>query len=145
MIIDEVHNIGKPREKTDPDTQLPEEAPKEKSKLPKFLMDIVSSTANMKLLLLSATPMFNEPVDIVPILNLLRVNGLPPVKPGDLFSRKTLEISSITSDVSRGLVSYLRSENPLSISKRLYPHPRELISEYPVQDLRGERLNQRCN
>ena len=143
MIIDEVHNIGKPlREKTDPATQLPEESPKEKSKLPKFLMDIVSSTDNLKLLLLSATPMFNEPVDIVPILNLLRVNvGLPPVKPGDLFQGRHLKSYELLTEASRGLVSYLRSENPLAFPKRLYPHPRELISEFPVQDLRGERLD----
>ena len=60
MIIDEVHNIGKPtREKIDPETQLPIEATETQSKLPKFLMEIVKSTENLKLLLLSATPMFN--------------------------------------------------------------------------------------
>ena len=105
-------------------------------------MDIVSSTDNLKLLLLSATPMFNEPVDIVPILNLLRVNvGLPPVKPGDLFQGRHLKSPELLTEASRGLVSYLRSENPLAFPKRLYPHPRELISEFPVQDLRGERLD----
>lgn len=142
MIIDEVHNIGKPtREKIDPETQLPVEATETTSKLPKFLMEIVKSTENLKLLLLSATPMFNEPVDIVPLLNILRVNvGLKEIKAGDLFKARHLKSPELLIEASRGLVSYLRSENPLAFPKRLYPSPRELIQDFPVEDLRGERL-----
>ena len=141
MIIDEVHNIGKPtREKRDTATDLPEPYAKT-SKLPKFLHDIVSSTKNLKLLLLSATPMFNEPVDIVPLLNLLRVNvGLPVVKSGDLFKGRILKSPELLIEASRGLVSYLRSENPLAFPKRLYPDSGELINNFPVENFRGERL-----
>ena len=62
LIIDEVHNIKENSGDTD--------------KLAKLLKDnLVSKVSNMKLLLLSATPMFNEPTEIVYLLNLLLYNS----------------------------------------------------------------------
>ena len=66
MIIDEVHNIGKPMKvKLDEDGNPVET--EEPSKLLNYIEKIVGLTKNLKLLLLSATPMFNEPSDIVPL------------------------------------------------------------------------------
>ena len=71
MIIDEVHNVSKPlKVKLDEDGNPIEEG--RPGKLPDYLQKIVENTESLKLLLLSATPMFNEPNDIVPLINLLR-------------------------------------------------------------------------
>ena len=130
LIIDEVHNIKENSEDTD--------------KLAKLLKDkLVSKVSNMKLLLLSATPMFNEPTEIVYLLNLLLYNSGQiksideEIKESDLeFTEDgelTPECSRFLSEKSTGLVSFLRSENPLTFPTRIYPHPDELITNFPTK------------
>ena len=129
LIIDEVHNIKENSGDTD--------------KLAKLLKDnLVSKVSNMKLLLLSATPMFNEPTEIVYLLNLLLYNSgqikseAQELKVSTLFTTEgelTTEGPRILREVSTGLVSFLRSENPLTFPARIYPHPTELISKYPTK------------
>lgn len=140
MIIDEVHNVSKPlKVKLDEDGNPIEEG--RPGKLPDYLQKIVENTENLKLLLLSATPMFNEPNDIVPLINLLRVNsGLLPVDPKALFKGRELKSRDALIKATTGLVSYLRSENPLAFPKRLYPARTELIRDFPLMDFKGERL-----
>ena len=58
LIIDEAHNIK------DSDGKL----------IPKVLDEVLSHAEEMKLILLSATPMFNDPREIVFLLNLLLKN-----------------------------------------------------------------------
>ena len=129
LIIDEVHNIKENSGDTD--------------KLAKLLKDkLVSKVSNLKLLLLSATPMFNEPTEIVYLLNLLLYNSgqiksvEQELKVSTLFTTEgelNSEGSRILREVSTGLVSFLRSENPLSFPARIYPHPSELVSKYPTK------------
>ena len=141
MIIDEVHNISKPKVKLDKDGN-PVETEKP-SKLPNYIEKIVGLTKNLKLLLLSATPMFNEPSDIVPLINLLRTNaGLPKVEVKSLFKGRELISREKLINTTRGLVSYLRSENPLAFPKRLYPPTDELLDGFPTIDIKGNRLDE---
>ena len=42
-----------------------------KDEPPKILQDLVSYTKNIKLLLLTATPMFNEVTEIIWLINLM--------------------------------------------------------------------------
>ena len=140
MIIDEVHNVSKPlKVKLDEDGNPVEEG--RPGKLPDYLQKIVENTDSLKLLLLSATPMFNEPNDIVPLINLLRINsGLAPVDPKSLFKGRELKSREALIKATTGLVSYLRSENPLAFPKRLYPNRTELLPDFPVINFKGERI-----
>ena len=142
MIIDEVHNIGKPMKvKLDEDGNPVET--EELSKLLNYIEKIVGLTKNLKLLLLSATPMFNEPSDIVPLINLLRTNaGLSKVEVKSLFKGRELKSAETLINATRGLVSYLRSENPLAFPKRLYPPTDELLDGFPTIDIKGNRLDE---
>ena len=125
MIIDEVHNV--------------KEGDEGKS-LPPLLERVVKCAENMKLVLLSATPMFNEPQEILYILNLLLLNSkLPRINPKDIFKRNG-ELKENGAEIlklkSRGLVSYLRGENPITFPKRLYPDS-EIMTKFPKLDYEG--------
>jgi hypothetical protein len=62
IIIDEVHNIRITNENT-----------KKKRKSAELLMDVAKYTENMRLLLLSATPMYNSYEEIIWLTNLYRI------------------------------------------------------------------------
>lgn len=114
IIIDEVHNIR-------PDSEI-----KGLKKTSQNFLDLVTYTENMKLLLLTGTPMFNHYSEIIWILNLLNRND----------NRYTLSVSDIFDNdgnftengkdllikKSTGYISYLQGEDPFSFPFRLYPY-----------------------
>lgn len=135
MIIDEAHNI--------------KEGQGGSKILPPLLELVIRNTDNLKLLLLTATPMFNEPQEIIYLLNLMLLNNKQElIVNEDVFHRNGVlkdggEDIIITK--SRGIVSYLRGENPLAFPKRLYPKDSMLIKpdNFPSIDYTGERLHPR--
>jgi hypothetical protein len=74
IIIDEVHNI-----------RLADDNNSEKKKTALLLMKVAKYAENMRLLLLSATPMFNSYKEIVWLTNLMNIND----------KRATIEMSDI--------------------------------------------------
>ena len=64
IVIDEAHNIRSTADNKE----------KDKKKVGKNLLKLVKYTKNLKLLLLSATPMFNSYKEIVWLLNLMNLN-----------------------------------------------------------------------
>jgi hypothetical protein len=110
IIIDEAHNIKDIAEK--------------KSRIvPPVLMKVLEHADNLRLVLLTGTPMFNESGDLVSLLNYLLINdGRPILKESDIFKgdgsfaphgKETL------IKYSRGYVSFLRGENPINYPIRL--------------------------
>ena len=120
FIIDEVHNL---RDESESDKDL------KNSVL--MIQKVLKYSQNMRLVLLSATPMYNRSTEIVPLLNLLLMNDKRELihqkdiftKDGSLTKKGTKSIQS----VSRGYVSYLRGEDPNTFPVRLYPN--ELVGE----------------
>lgn len=119
IVIDEVHNI---RISDDSETK----------DIAKNLMYLVSVCQNVRLLLLSATPMFNNYKEIIWLLNLMNMNdrrGLINIK--DVFDKdgnfkqddtgvnvgKDLFIRKVT-----GYISYVRGEIPYTFPFRVYPN-----------------------
>ena len=104
----------------------------------------------MKLILLSATPMFNSATEIITILNLMIWNNenkegvidTNTVKTTDIFDsenkikKKGLEL--IKNKIS-GYVSYVKGENKETFPERLYP--KTIIKTYPNYNYKNERLN----
>jgi hypothetical protein len=134
MIIDEVHNIK-------------DNSGKEGKKLPSYLTEILGIADNMKLILLSATPMFDRADEIIFILNLLLMNDKrEPIKGRNLFDKSgkiTASGKKIIMEKSRGYISYLRGEHPLKFPKRLYPDiydDPKLIKTFPVYDINNELI-----
>ena len=115
------------------------------------LRRVLEMSDNIKLVLLTATPMFNSTVDLVPLLNLLRVND----KARPLKTRELFDVSgALTTDGERrlrtscsGYVSYMRGENPFSFPLRLTPTINQdpLVlreSRMPTMDIKGVPIPQ---
>jgi hypothetical protein len=137
MIIDEVHNI-----KETSDSKV----------LPKLLKRVLEIVKNMKLILLSATPMFDKPTEIIDILNLLLSNdNRTLLKQSQVFNNGNLteEGKIILSQKCRGYISYLRGEHPLKFPKRLFAdifegtkYEKELpiIKHFPSKDINNKDI-----
>jgi len=118
IVIDEVHNI---RISTD----------NSKKNIAENLLQLVKHSSTLKLLLLSATPMFNNAREIVWLTNLMNINdGRPAIEIKDVFDKDgNLKVSSDGKERGkdlllrklRGYVSFLRGENPFSFPYRIYP------------------------
>jgi hypothetical protein len=130
IIIDEVHNVrvGKGADKI----------------VPPKLMDVLKHAQNVKLILLSATPMFNEASEIVWLINLMLANDKRPLlKHEDVFGGDgslTKSGEALIQETVRGYVSYMRGENPFSFPLRLTPSQNadtNILKVAPKVDIKG--------
>lgn len=87
-----------------------------------YLRDITGSSVRLKMVLLSATPMFDEVEEIIGLLNLLRNNDyLPLLQTNDIFYDDTINIEKLIQGAN-GYISYMRGgHNPLEYPLKLYP------------------------
>ena len=117
VVIDEVHNIRISEDNTD-------------KKVADKLLEVVNYSESMKLLLLSATPMFNNYREILWLLNLMNMNDKRArIRPRDVFTKSGEFVVKDGEEVgkqlllskSRGYVSYVRGENPYSFPYRIFP------------------------
>lgn len=119
IVIDEVHNI-----------RITTDNPNSK-KISKQLMFLVENTDNLKLLLLTATPMFNNNTEIIWLLNIMNANdNRPTIKTSEVFDKdNNLIVSDDGTEVgkellirkSRSYVSYMRGENPYFFPFKITP------------------------
>jgi hypothetical protein len=112
IVIDEVHNIRK----TDDN---------ENKKVAINLELLVKSAENMRLLLLSATPMYNSYKEIIWLLNLMNTNDRRGrIEVRDVFT-KTGDFKKGGEELlirkATGYVSFVRGENPYTFPYRVYP------------------------
>ena len=112
MIIDEVHNIRDDQGGEMRDTL-------------KTIQRVIRYSDNLRLLLLTATPMYNRSTEIIWILNMMLLNDKRSLlNKEDIFDDTgtlTESGSEILQNVSRGYISYLRGENPITFPIRIYP------------------------
>ena len=113
IIIDEIHNI-----KSDTsDVEL--------RKVPPILQAIVTYGENIRLVLMSATPMYDNANEIIYILNLLLLNdGRPPIKRSEIFDSNENLVpggAERIKELSKGYISYLRGENPVVFPLKIEP------------------------
>ena len=131
MIIDEAHNLRDiPGEKDEDNFDAPggmdemSDSTQGKKLTPSLTQVLIQST-QMKLLLLTATPMYNSYLEILFLLNLLLINDKKAtLKQHDIFkpdgSFKTIGVKLFGRIVSR-YISYMRGESPKSFPIRLNP------------------------
>jgi len=106
IIIDEVHNI-----KDDAEGATASKA-----------LDLITTKTITKLLLLSATPMFNQSSEIIWLMNLLRNNDKREImEESQLFKDGVLLNEDEFMDYTRGYVSFVKGENPYTFPYRIYP------------------------
>tara|TARA_B100000085_G_scaffold97805_2_gene88845 strand:- start:12404 stop:15844 length:3441 start_codon:yes stop_codon:yes gene_type:complete len=145
VIIDEVQNI-----------RLSDNI--EDKKVGQRLLEVTKYTDNLKLILLSATPMFNSYKEIVWLINLLNQNDKrSTISLSDIFDKTgnfKIDINGknigqeILRKKIRGYVSFVRGDNPYTFPYRIYPSvfaPDNSIKniEYPKKQINGKTLLQK--
>ena len=118
IIIDEIHNV---RMSSDCENKIVAEK----------LLQLVSSAENMRLLLLSATPMYNTYKEIIWLLNLMNMNDRRAIiEIRDVFDadgnfRKNEAGEEIGKELlirkANGYISFVRGNNPYTFPFRIYP------------------------
>ena len=142
IIIDEIHNI---RTSSSIDNK----------KIVKSLFKLVQNASNMKLLVLSATPMYNDYKEIIWLLNLMNLNDnkgeilLNDVfdKNGDFIVKDGNETGKQKLiEKTRGYVSFIRGENPYTFPHRIFPSQfskkTSFIGDlkYPIYQINGKTI-----
>jgi len=135
IIIDEVHNIRDTEivgNKKDMNTM---------KSTTEYFQKLVTYADNLKLLLLTGTPMYNSHEEIIWLLNLMNLND-------DRYSIKTTDIfnsdGSMTENgeelliqKSRGYVSFVQGEDPYLFPFRLYPNDDTTLGGYRNNSLKN--------
>jgi hypothetical protein len=120
-----------------------------------YLEMIARWTSNARIILMSATPMYNTEREILPILNILLLNEKrAPIPEHVVFSSvpaglrtpesgtaETFDGTEILRMFSSGLITYLRGEDPAEFPIKLYPESDELHRELrPIKDIFGKEI-----
>jgi hypothetical protein len=118
IIIDEIHNI---RQSKDNSNKL----------VSNELMNLVKNVNNLKLIFMSATPMFNDFKEIIFLINILNINdNRSKIELKDVFNNDgSFVVNSKGEQVGldlfsrkiNGYVSYVKGDNPLSFPFRILP------------------------
>jgi len=142
IVIDEIHNI-----------RIAEENKNKKVAIQ--LEDLVKSASNMRLLLLSATPMYNSYKEIIWLLNLMNLNDRrATIEIKDVFDKDGNfkkgpngedEGKELLSRKATGYVSFVRGENPYTFPFRVYPStfsPNSTLEDvkYPEFQMNGKKI-----
>jgi hypothetical protein len=161
LIIDEAHNLNdKVSEDENADVvggarELSDRS--EGKELTPYLIRVLDVVEDMKLMLMTGTPMYNEYKEILFLMNLLLLNDKKkPLEEGQIFSPNkadvfkpggiTLEDGSVTrsgreilGSVASKYVSFMRGENPKYFPLRLSPneirYPK--VKPYPLFAVNG--------
>ena len=119
IIIDEVHNIRMTDDNKD-------------KRVAVSLLKLVKIAKNLRLLLLSATPMYNSYKEIVWLLNIMNINDRrATVELKDIFDKdgnfiisdEGIEIGkNMLLRKATGYISFVRGENPYTFPYRIFPN-----------------------
>ena len=127
IVIDEIQNIRDDAAEG-----------KTQSKTAQLLESILTNSENIKLVLMTATPMYDKATEIVYLLNLMLINDKRPkikestyFKNGNFRSNKQSEFMALL----RGYVSYVRGNNPETFPKYLVPQPQKGLEIYTPANL----------
>jgi hypothetical protein len=109
-----------------------------------ILQSIVKYGKNIKLVLMSATPMFDRPDEIIFYLNLLLQNdGRDKINKNDIFNSKDSSLKPgaelILKNAFKGYVSFMRAEKPFVFPFRIYPK-NTIVPSYIKYYMSGELI-----
>lgn len=140
IVIDEVHNIRITNENKN-------------KKAAELLMEVAKHSDNMRLLLLSATPMYNSHEEIIWLANLMNLNDKrSTIKISDIFdkngdfhkndTKRTEDGRMLLVRKLTGYISYIRGENPYSFPFRVYPENSGFENKkYPTLQMNGKPMD----
>lgn len=119
IVIDEIHNI-----RTTSDSAS-------KKKVANQLYNLVSNVNSMRLLLLSATPMYNNYKEIIWLLNIMNLNDKRSIlNANEVFDKNgDFKVNDEGEEIGKrlfiqkanGYVSFVRGNNPYTFPYRIFP------------------------
>jgi Helicase conserved C-terminal domain/Type III restriction enzyme, res subunit len=143
VVIDEFHNI---RAEDLGSTDI-------KQKTASLLNTLVDNVSGMKLIFLTGTPMYNNSLEIVFLLNILNKNdGRPPIQKKEIremFDKDnnlTERGKEILIKYSNGYVSFVRGENPYAfpymVTPKMFndPNSYQLLEDKPTEQFNGNEI-----
>ena len=138
IIIDEAHHIHS--KSNNSDIKL----------ISSVLHDVLKYGLNIRIILLTATPLWDRPSDIISLLNYLLINDKRcPLKLNDIFDSKEKLINEpLLREKMNGYISYLRGENPFTFPIRLdakHNVPEQLIKKYPINLIKDSNYTELSN
>ena len=132
IVIDEVHNIRKTEDN-------------ENKKVALNLELLVKAAKNMRLLLLSATPMYNSYKEIIWLLNLMNINdGRGIIQSKDVFDKNgnfKEKGEELLIRKATGYISFVRGENPYTFPYRVYPNEFAKKNTFPFIEYPSYQMN----
>ena len=150
IIIDEAHNLRDVSGETEeenldaPGGEAEMTETKAGKQLTPYIRDILTSATGLKLLLLTATPMYNSYREIIFLMNLLLLNDKrATLREDDIFNKDgTFKPNGekILGRVASAYLSFMRGENPLSFPIRLEPIHVPRLTEWPALDPKGVQI-----
>ena len=154
LVIDEAHNLrDAPDEGSDEAlddvSSVDLQGSAEGKKLTPMLKEVLKASEGVKLLLMTATPMYNSYKEIIFLLDLLRMNDVKQstVRYQDIFTSKTggdFEFTPTGRRLLGGLasayISFMRGENPATFPIRLEPQTGQRLTVWPQKSPRGEPI-----
>ena len=118
--------------------------------VPPVLNMVLKYSSNLRLIFLTATPIYDKPNNIISIINYFLINDKrAPLKQNDIFDiNDNLKEGGreILENNTRGYVSYLRGNNPYEFPIRLsakYNIPDQMLNlnNYPKKDIYDKRID----
>ena len=145
IVIDEAHNI-----------RITNDSSKEFKKVAYSLKILLTHVQNMKLVLLSGTPIYNDPREILFLLNILNLNdGRSIMSTKDVFDKnqnfKVMGDDEIGKrkliEKANGYISFIRGENPYSFPYKVYPNDYKSkfsskLLKYPTKQYNGINIDE---
>ena len=131
VVVDEVHNVKNTDDGTGGVTAA-------------AFLRLFRVASGIKLVLMSATPMFDQASEIVWLLNLMRANDRRPLVSVDgLFDKDGRPVELAVREACRGYVSWMRGD-PFSFPTVLYPPDTDTMSAsaFPTKDPRGDAISE---
>ncbi len=143
-VVDLLNPVDEPMKAESPTQDAAAEAAEGK-KLTPILRRILKVTEGLRLMLMSATPMYNTAPEILFLLNLLLLNDTKEegsmlkskdffTGDGSLLAKSAPKLASVCGKY----ISYMRGENPASFPLRITPaisNISELFLEYPSKSI----------
>ena len=144
IVIDEIHNI-----------RLTSDSDKAKKKVASMLKLLVQTVKYIRFIFLTGTPMYNDPKEIIFILNILNANdNRSLLTVGEVFDANGELRVNGTEEIGKnklilkanGYVSYVRGENPYAfpflVTPKMYNDPQSIktLKEYPKRQFNNNRI-----
>lgn len=96
---------------------------------------------NLKIILLTATPMKDKPNEIADLLDVLNTNDGVKIDRKKLFSAEGEVNEEYLYKISKGYVSFVRGNNPISFPLGINPPIDKLYNPEPIFSYYGENTN----